>query len=662
MQKTRLYVDLRQFHTIYKPLSKEWKISVYEKGATEPLDEITGEREQFVWPTKISEPGTYVIRIENSPFLKRMKETIEKEVILTEGKELEVLFERKDIKRTFPSFRADAPYRIEPDQEYIPLLVEIVDLPPQEKRIKIQSIHIYDWMSIKNPGARIKFYDYATARIENEDGKEIVDKNNKPYYFLEEEDKDGIYNRNGKNSWYRIAFLRRSDIKTEDKDFLHIGVRFVFACIDEQEYNFEMNLKIHLAKESLPKISETWRYGDIHYHSEFTNNLTEFGGPMRMAKAAGIASGLQWVAITDHSCDLDPKTFVDMQQQAQDVSEDGKFILIPSEEVTVEKNKERFKQIDYLHLLVHGADFIRGTFSGTHPLPGVFNSLKRHSLAFAFAAHPTAFKINWEDDNGDYDQGFRFPQFYGLQILNAKFREVCRIHSVDSIDPFEKNGEFRRDRTLLQKMIASSNYETQWKNGIKMWDKYLLKGLSLNPVRKLYIVAGSDAHGDFNYSIVVNPLTGNFITDNAFGKVRTLVSREELTEAGLSESLKSGRYIVTDGPVVDFGIYGMRKGKLLKGSIGEDIEFQLSCFSFKVEWKNTKEFGKLQDIKIIKNGKPLENPALALKENERLQGLRKNIPIEQRELIAYYRIEACSQKGEEKFFCYTNPIWVRIVG
>ncbi len=48
-----------------------------------------------------------------------------------------------------------------------------------------------------------------------------------------------------------------------------------------------------------------WHGGDLHTHSMFTNNIAEWGAPLPALRAAATAIGLGWVAVTDHSCDLD---------------------------------------------------------------------------------------------------------------------------------------------------------------------------------------------------------------------------------------------------------------------------------------------------------------------------------------------------------------------
>lgn len=48
-----------------------------------------------------------------------------------------------------------------------------------------------------------------------------------------------------------------------------------------------------------------WHWGDLHFHSHYTADQVEFGAPVREAVIAAKALGLDFLAVTDHSYDLD---------------------------------------------------------------------------------------------------------------------------------------------------------------------------------------------------------------------------------------------------------------------------------------------------------------------------------------------------------------------
>ena len=48
-------------------------------------------------------------------------------------------------------------------------------------------------------------------------------------------------------------------------------------------------------------------YGDLHYHTNLTDDMVEFGAPLRSTKIAAQSMGLDFFCNTDHSYDLDDK-------------------------------------------------------------------------------------------------------------------------------------------------------------------------------------------------------------------------------------------------------------------------------------------------------------------------------------------------------------------
>ncbi|MBI5514274.1 MAG: S8 family serine peptidase [Deltaproteobacteria bacterium] len=82
-------------------------------------------------------------------------------------------------------------------------------------------------------------------------------------------------------------------------------------------------------------------------------------------------------------------------------------------------------------------------------------------------------------------------------------------------------------------------------------------------VRKVFMVAGSDAHGDFDYTLdlcasvassLCQSLGANTVSDSAWGRPRTY------TFGGTLEALRQGRSVVTDGPVLEAEIDAEGRG------------------------------------------------------------------------------------------------------
>ena len=63
-------------------------------------------------------------------------------------------------------------------------------------------------------------------------------------------------------------------------------------------------LRVYLSCDDLPD-SRRVLYGDLHYHSSYTENVVEFGAPIAATAKMARAMGLSFFAVTDHSFDLD---------------------------------------------------------------------------------------------------------------------------------------------------------------------------------------------------------------------------------------------------------------------------------------------------------------------------------------------------------------------
>ncbi|PHR61081.1 MAG: hypothetical protein COA43_05425 [Robiginitomaculum sp.] len=67
------------------------------------------------------------------------------------------------------------------------------------------------------------------------------------------------------------------------------------------EHIFTQYVNVHLGEAPLPKFNKNWYYGDIHYHSQGTDNDGESGYSYRSALQAMSALGLDFAFATDHA-------------------------------------------------------------------------------------------------------------------------------------------------------------------------------------------------------------------------------------------------------------------------------------------------------------------------------------------------------------------------
>lgn len=392
--------------------------------------------------------------------------------------------------------------------------------------------------------------------------------------------------------------------------------------------------KIYRSPSRLPK-SKGWIYGDLHYHTSYTEDHVEFGAPLLPSLIMFRSMGLEFFAATDHSYDLDDydhdylkndlnlKKWYRFLEEVDTINAEIKdFIIIPGEEVSVGNVRNR-----NVHLILLNHDtFIPGKGDSAevwfhnkpdHTIKEILGNVNDDIIAIA--AHPEIpapflewlliRRGQWEPDDYAHDK------LTGLQIWNG-------------ID--DRN--FRR--------------------GISRWIKLLLNN------NKLYIYAGNDAHGNFNrFRQISFPFwTMRESYNQIAGKVRTgLQINGDFDKINLSESLQAGRCIITNGPFVEFTLSN-EDGQ--HAHIGETLSGR--NFLMQIQAISSEEYGFLDHLKIFL-GNITNKCELLFKDipiNSGKYDDTINLNIDNLPANAYIRIELDSVRQHTKFSCWTNPIWL----
>jgi WD40 repeat protein len=552
---------------------------------------------------------------------------------------------------TWADFTIDAPWRVETVDTGIPIVVCIKDADKIGAAFTLQNIRIYK-TGETNP---ILEYD--------PEPDEKIDSHNWIRFF------DGNDLLTGKHSGQVTA----KDFGIPAGNVIDVEVNIA----KEFEPDLKQRLQIYVAEQPLPRFVN-WYYGDTHYHSEFTQNLKEFGGLLEMTEKCRKAIGLDWVTATDHSPDYgleDPTGFSNFDRALAGrrwTEADGSFFnypnIIKAEEITP------FTPQSYigvgLHILYYGDDFLHENDTGKHNISALSILLSQvYDNAFSYAAHPDDPWFYWEDAH--YDAALAFDTFKGLEIWNTR----ATVKTGNDRNPFDsweihKNWD---ENEIIQKDL---------KSGIKRWDKYLSRYIQ---EKRIFISGGSDAHGDFNYGRNDLFVTPTEATDNAFGKVRTVVyCPSGLSRNNIFEALKNGHSVVTDGPLVTFGLDRNRDGDITDAgidvNIGEEVVItreETKNVNLYFQWATTPEFGwgpALYSCKLFRGslytGEQPDDIYDVFIDNVALSGT-KNIPFDF-DLPAqngwyYYRVEATTgihidpKTGyATRYRCYTNPIWIKI--
>ncbi len=498
--------------------------------------------------------------------------------------------------RKEPEILADAPYRLEPDRA-LPFLVLIKDahrFPVTVRRIAVQGVR---------GGQRIEKTFEVEEHVETPIWHRSLLVQVPPEFRGEEMDFDVI-----------VTIEQSGRTKTIHNDNLP-GLS-------------HRPLTVFLAEESQPAL-EGWFAGDLHYHTDYTSDQVEFGAPLEATVEASRAMGLNFVAATDHSYDLDDREddclardadlskWTKSRKEIRRLNEtmEGLFTVLAGEEVTCSNAEGR-----NVHLLVLGDErFHDGSGDGaerwlqTDSEYSIVDLLDRKSAnAIAIAAHPCdpapilekrlILRGRWEIEDWMND-------VTGFQILNglddAAFRE-----------------------------------------GLRRWSAELLKG------RRVFIYAGNDAHGNFNrFRQVKLPMVTLHEKNQhqRLGWARTFVwlGRSAFSESSVLEALRQGRAVITTGPMAELVVENERGVVYRSGDVVEGRDCTARC-----RIRSSKETGFLTAGRLMGGG---ERSEVVLREF-RLKGGEYSCDQwwSVSDGLQYIRLEV---ETSNNLCAFTNPVW-----
>ncbi len=585
-----------------------------------------------------------------------------------------------------PEFWADAPWRLEPDQTEIPITLIIRDANIDstgycpwhltslciEQRLKTRRWH------------RLRTYLPADLPYVSDQGS------------IE------------KNFWvYRVALGRDIIQNAQAGETVHLRVTFHGT---PQPYVESVSVVRHLevlfARYALPQgraeragLPRRWFYGDPHYHSAYSNDIKEFGAPLPDTRSAGLAVGLDWLVVTDHSCDLvlpqeggQGKTRWDQLKaeiRSAELSDD-RFRFILGEEIALANRGEK-----YVHMLAIGGmqqvipgafmpkdrnnvivdlcssaikyllrfgkgyspDLIPSLFGKLYGFEEVLDMLPENTLTFA--AHPYDLAqippSRWDETD------LANPRLTGHEFWNGRSRRSARLTD----NPFTAKGWTdqgtlkRKDETRVMKLLDLVQNK---------WDPHLARGIeewapeTPLPIGRPVFIAGSDAHGDFNYhaGMAWDYSKVDLLDDSSLGRVRTIIFLPEHQTASIPEedeilaALKKGSCVVTDGPILEFTLRYKEQvaymGDGLTVSGDGDPEMEITAYS-------TPEFGPVNQVEVIGyfKGQDPQSPVRMTLE----PGQQASIHLDGEQ--GYFRLQTRTTGADgEQFCCFTNPIWVRV--
>lgn len=309
-------------------------------------------------------------------------------------------------------------------------------------------------------------------------------------------------------------------------------------------------------------------YGDLHVHSQFSQSHVEFGPPVAVIDQMAATCGLTFAGITDHSYDLACRMSNYLVEDEslprwdalheQCMENTHKTILLPGEEISCGNSRG-----ETVHLVGLGHDtFIPGSKDGARKnlkfssQPTIEESVAaiNREKGIAFAAHPSA------------QSGF----------LQRTFLHRGHWH----------NSDFDSDLHGFQAL--NSGFSRAWTRGKALWISLLMQG------KKIALLAGNDAHGDFSrYRAIKVPFLSIYENFTRYmGYAKTGIYGIVSTPHDIYTAIKQGSTFVTTGPYLSIAT----SVETNESAIGKAVPTAVKTLYVKAI--STSEFGKLRNISV----------------------------------------------------------------
>ncbi|MFN3820884.1 MAG: hypothetical protein ACK4OO_01010 [bacterium] len=438
--------------------------------------------------------------------------------------------------------------------------------------------------------------------------------------------------------WHRIFELEVEQWRGEELEIIpilycRVRGREKRVRVDNYPGLKRQPLKVYLADRTFALLSD-WHPGEIHCHTSYGDDFVEFGAPLEVIGRLARAMGIRWVAITDHSYNLDdppgdpsrhdpdlPK-WHSLRKERDLLSRDLPLLLI-GEEVTVRNSRGR-----NVHLIVIGSNrFYPGSGDSAErwfqtrselSVPELLQQLEEHTLAIA--AHPLT----------------PTPKLEALLIGRGKWEQDDLAHP-------------RLD--LWQ--IVNGEWDEGYRQGKAAWLNRLAQGIKVN------IVGGNDAHGNFNlFRQVKLPMIAlRQGRHHLFGKVISyLYCPNPLTDQEVISHLKRGEVMVSDGLWANLNILPSQGSE-----VDPSTPTQEGKVNLRVEWASHPLWGWPHSVKIFGGTTQGERMWEVIdqvdpngKKSYRGEMVLQLPPCE------YYRGEISSRgKREIPYQAITNAIWLK---
>jgi hypothetical protein len=505
-------------------------------------------------------------------------------------------------------------------------------------------------------------------------------------------------------------------------------------------------LRVFRSDNEIPSQSNYYR-GDTHLHSMFTQNSAEIGLPLCGTKEAGKLIGLDWITTTDHTSDFDNYGGGNINtnwdrikaEAALNNAADPSLIYIAGQEVAVgNSNSELVHMLAYpSYSSVSTFPFMgdgNGDLTGTSKTVDIVAAELASFGGFSYAAHPFATESKlptipvgggiWNLGHAGFTiNGLPFPETGGNIIANnenldsdilylqngtlinngklikdgIKGTQIWNVRNTlttsgDANDPWDVlniSDPFTQfDTASYSFHIKKFRQGQEITNYINQYGLQLKNGDSTYQNWKMYISAGADAHGSFNFSNTNDFASLGTINNNAVGKLSTLAYSEDGMGANGENVLKAmyfGNTTLSDGPILTIGISDDGENTSNEVMMGEDAivnALTLDDYYFNYNYTTTPEFGEVTKITMIvgtESGEIRKNISVTSLTGDNLESYSLtgildlvlgigNTPkdeyfyvrAELQTFIDYTGSETTYRTDFDYFHSFTNPIWIKL--
>ena len=365
-----------------------------------------------------------------------------------------------------------------------------------------------------------------------------------------------------------------------------------------------------------------WFAGDIHWHSSLSCDDVEFGMDAELVRPPASAMGLHFIAVTDHSYDLD-----DLYQNHREKDDQlAKW-------TDLQKSVDRVNQKNVDFTLIRGEEASLGNAGG------------RNIHALILGHH------HFVPGSGDSAEvAFRNRPDNTLQAARDEGHFIIAAHPFEGAHLlpylFLRRGTWSDDDLALADGMEFYNgcRGKGYEKGKRKWIERLLKG------QKLYTYGGSDAHGDFirYFKIVIPFLKMGSSEAHLTGSVQTHVQcRKTPNEAILLENLKKGHCYVTDGPALTLEVKGSPET-----GMGDTMEATEGII-ITAKALSTAEYGSFRRVALI--GGKRDGTGEVTFEEDFTGGFTAALEGKAEARFRYVRIEAETETGK---IAFSNPLFL----